>query len=439
MLPENRNEKNTKKNHPFRLSMNAWLFVLLLLYIGISPIYDYGRAYIGLPRLGINVIVVIGFIIWIIFKLHSGIKLSVNRTYYLLILLLCIVTIYQLAAYPRVAMYGDTNILNYFTTTIFSVFFFAVGANVTKIYNVWTIPFWHKICYYIYFFTLFCLVLAIINNGVSYSNLIEKLIILPSGSDESFNYLRFADFFAMFTLMLISWEKRLIIRNCLIVCGAIVLFAVNSRTTFYLYLLVIVIFVFSRINTYLKVTIIALILLALTIGNVADVQDYAQGIASKYERTSVYRMFRLADLEKDSSYIARQRILQEGWTELSKDWFFGNGYMGEAETLGKGRYIHNWLSFWYAYGFIPFVLFCALSIRLLFSTYTVWKNRKNDPVVNFVFIYSVLAFLSIILARSYVYTNIWFCLAAMAVISKEMVHDAGASKISKNYKLISRY
>jgi hypothetical protein len=410
-------EMNTSAKHTVHLSLNAWLFVLLLFYIGISPVYDFARVYLGIPQLGINLILFIGFVVWLVLKAFSGVSINVSRTYYLILFLLGIVSIYQIAAYPRVMGYGELSFLNYFTTMSFSIFFLVSGANIVKLYQVWNKPPWRKFCYMVYGFMLFAVVLAIINNGISYSNIIEKLIILPSGSDKSFNYLRFADSFAMFTIMLIAWEKKPLIRNCLIVCGLIVLFAVNSRTTFFLFVLVMVIFVFNRLNALLKAAIIAVILILLTMGNLSNIHGSLEGIASKYEGTSVHRMFRVIDLEKDSSYIARQRLLQEGWTELRQDWLFGKGYMGEAETLGKGSYIHNWLSFWYVYGFIPFILFCGLSIKLSLSTYTIWKKRKNDPLVNFVTIYSAFALLSIILARSYVYTNIWFCLAAMAAIS----------------------
>ena len=419
---EYRNE-HTLSKHTVRLSLNVWLFVLLVLYLGISPVYDFARGYLDIPQLGINLILFIGLVVWLVLKAFSGVSINLSRTYYLILFLVGIVSIYQIAAYPRVMEYGDLSFLNYFTTISFSIFFLLIGANIVKLYQVWNKPPWRKFCYVVYCFVLFAVVLAIINNGVSYSNIIGKLIILPSGSDKSFNYLRFADYFAMFTIMLIAWEKRPFIRNCLIVCGLIGLFAINSRTTFFLFALVMVIFIFNRLNKILKAAVITVILLLLTVGNVSDVQYYTQGIASKYEGTPVHRMFRVTDLEMDSSYIARQRLLQEGWAELRQDWLFGKGYMGEAETLGKGSYIHNWLSFWYAYGFIPFVLFCGLSFKLILSTYTLWKRRKNNPVINFVFMYSVLAFLSIILARSYVYTNIWFCLAAMAAVSHNYKHS----------------
>lgn len=117
----------------------------------------------------------------------------------------------------------------------------------------------------------------------------------------------------------------------------------------------------------------------------------------------------------DPSAQRRVELLKIGVESLRHHWLLGH-FMGEAIEVGKGAYIHNWLSFWAAYGIGPFLLSLWCLLALLIKT---WKRRS-------LLAFSLMAFtvLAILVARSYTWPYVWFAIGFSSSVSRLAVPSA---------------
>ena len=93
-------------------------------------------------------------------------------------------------------------------------------------------------------------------------------------------------------------------------------------------------------------------------------------------------------------------------------------FMGDIESNfgNEGRYIHNYLSFWRQFGLIPFlVFFLLLGYKSISICYEWLRDKKFNPVVQFLFYFTIFALLEIVIARSYVFPYIWLSISGIAV------------------------
>lgn len=104
---------------------------------------------------------------------------------------------------------------------------------------------------------------------------------------------------------------------------------------------------------------------------------------------------------------SRLELLRQGFHLLEQHWLLGY-FMGEVMEAGKGAYIHNWLSFWLAYGIGPFVLSIWLLLSLVVKS---WCQRKGASLALIGFNLLVFALLAISLFRSYIWPYFWFSLS----------------------------
>ena len=109
----------------------------------------------------------------------------------------------------------------------------------------------------------------------------------------------------------------------------------------------------------------------------------------------------------DGSYQARNYIEQVALADIRNIWF--TGYLFREIFLfgNPGYYIHNILSFWVSYGFIPFILLIGLVLNNLKK---IILNLKYLDKYNYSLI-GIFIFLLIesLVSRSYYYPCIWFC------------------------------
>ena len=106
----------------------------------------------------------------------------------------------------------------------------------------------------------------------------------------------------------------------------------------------------------------------------------------------------------DPSLQGRSYLLEKGLIMLQRNWLLGQ-FMIEVIEIGRGSYIHNWLSFWLAYGIGPFLLSTWLIAILLIKS---WHSRERNE--HGILAFCVLAYcvLCITLGRSYIWPYIWF-------------------------------
>ena len=119
---------------------------------------------------------------------------------------------------------------------------------------------------------------------------------------------------------------------------------------------------------------------------------------------------------EDRSANMRIEDLNRGIEDLSGNWVLGT-FMGDVENNfgDSGEYIHNYLSFWRQFGFIPFIILCGILIYNSSYVFYRWiKYRSPDSAFNFLFYFTVFSMLLIITSRSYVFPYIWLSVGGIS-------------------------
>ena len=122
----------------------------------------------------------------------------------------------------------------------------------------------------------------------------------------------------------------------------------------------------------------------------------------------------LFNREADESYEARKVILSEGVQYLKENWLIGR-FLDEWWREGtSGGYIHNWLSFWQAYGLMPFLLSLALFGR---TGLALWRQlpKPTDKTGTAVALW-MYAMLAIITSRAYGWAFLWLVFGVVTTI-----------------------
>ena len=131
------------------------------------------------------------------------------------------------------------------------------------------------------------------------------------------------------------------------------------------------------------------------------------------------RMFRLLVGVSDASQNMRQEHLSEGIEDLSNNWLLGS-FMGDVQdNFGKsGKYIHNYLSFWRQFGLVPFIGFFIILVIKVSSISIIWlRDKKNDPVKQFLFCFTIFSLIEILIARSYICPYIWLSISGISMLT----------------------
>ena len=128
------------------------------------------------------------------------------------------------------------------------------------------------------------------------------------------------------------------------------------------------------------------------------------------------RMFRFFISGQDSSLTTRESILQDGFKELSYqfNWIIGD-FLGDYDKNNDslGGYIHNYLSFLRQFGVIPFFIFSLLLLFLYAKLSLNYLLNRKNKILEFLFVYTTIFFLQIIVARSFTSAYIWISLTAI--------------------------
>ncbi|MEE3038091.1 MAG: hypothetical protein VX344_06705, partial [Bacteroidota bacterium] len=105
-----------------------------------------------------------------------------------------------------------------------------------------------------------------------------------------------------------------------------------------------------------------------------------------------------------------------GFKELSYqfNWLIGD-FLGDFNKNNDslGGYIHNYLSFLRQFGIIPFFTFSIVIIFLYTKLLLNYLLNKKIKILEFLFVYTSIFLLQIIVARSFTSAYIWISLTAI--------------------------
>jgi hypothetical protein len=237
-----------------------------------------------------------------------------------------------------------------------------------------------------------------------------RLMFKSETGDMLYNYLALGDSLALLGLIMLGLLKRPTFRLATFFIVAVSLFFAYSRTSFFLFLLAapLVLFIGSRNAQRIGVAVVLAIVVAIIVG----VASESESLGPAIERMTVL----LFEREADESYLSRQTILAEGIRNLQENWIVGR-FLDEWWQNGlAGSYMHNWLSFWQAYGVIPFLgsiaLFVATGLML-------WKQLlKPTPLTGTAIALWTFAILAIVTSRAYGWPFLWLALGFVTALSQ---------------------
>ena len=214
------------------------------------------------------------------------------------------------------------------------------------------------------------------------------------------SYIEIADGLAIMTFWMASLIGHRRIRNLFLALVGMLLFFTLSRASFYAYMATLSLLVLFRARWSVRILYTS----ALVVIIAASYGFYQiPAIQTPYRILAV-----IQNPYMDESLQLRAYYFAKGLERLSDHWLLGN-FMAEVILgEGQGTYIHNWLSFWEAYGLGPFVLSLGVfaiavlrSIKLL-----AWKGMLSGVRLFFVGV-CFYCIINVIVARAYVWPYIW--------------------------------
>lgn len=265
-----------------------------------------------------------------------------------------------------------------------------------------------NITYIIYLTFVFIIVFMTIRNS-GFSLDITKMSIMGHNVnivDEKFDYLSFSDRFAMATLFIISTIENKYLKILTSGTGILLLTFTLSRTSLYMFALIIfIIYLKYFIKSKKKLLIIYLLMLLAFITLYGFKDNFtSSGFISRDSRMGIL----LADRESDGSYQGRKLLKSMGEETIRENWFFGK-FLYEVERDQKpGGYIHSIMSYWAEYGLIVFTLVLFLSAYLFVKMIICFFRKKESPVLVFISSYTIYVVISLYISRSYFSPYIWF-------------------------------
>ncbi|MBC7260536.1 MAG: hypothetical protein H5T63_00870 [Chloroflexi bacterium] len=229
-------------------------------------------------------------------------------------------------------------------------------------------------------------------------------------------YLQISDAFALLTFFVAAVAERKAMRVVVLLLGGVLLFATLSRASFLFYWLVVglrALLAPGRRRPLQAALLLAAAVTAVVVVLTVNVPPDAWG---------PYRMVEfLRTPLADESVHARLGLLAEGLPRFSGHWLLGSFMAEVTQGAGMGTYIHNWLSFWEAYGLGPFLLSSALIAAIVYGALRVFGRHEVSKVQLCAAYIGMFCFFQVAMARSYVWPYIWLAIGASSTLWRRRV------------------
>jgi len=361
-------------------------WILLLTYLVFQPVYKYFEYVNGWAHINISAILFIMLFCLLVLK-SLDIDFGCSDVYLMAFVLLVYVTVIQLVSLPWVLEFSTQ--MTYLKTTSRSLMgywiFWIIGGYFPKIISS---PYYRQILLILWLAVTGAIIANALSNPLAFALILDRQSI----------YLLLADAYALFTLLLIFGLHSSFFRIIVAIVAMITLFGMWSRTSFYAFLAVFMLYLWQNNRGMLLVTIAALV--ALFFNGLGDIANE--------------RMLRIITGGSDRSLSMRAHILQTGLMELDRVWLLGQ-FMGDVEyKMGSsGYYIHNYLSFWRQFGLIPFLILVLLAGYNFLLIGLRWIRYQLDTQGSILFYVTTFIVIEIVISRSFLHPYIWFSLAAI--------------------------
>ncbi len=393
-----------------RISGLVWFYLIyavsVLFFYLISPTIVYLILWERLPKIGLSIIYglllipAFGLRLLLLLTRQMGIRTRHLAAGYLLLVW---ISILQLIWFPYAStQVGSQLVLSHMAFTFIAAWMLWLGGEALGCLIIQRPRFTRTLVITVYL----GLALVIVDGVIKAFGLYGRAFFLFQNpvSLELYNYLGLADSVAVTGLLLLGLLDRdkLYQIVAVYISTVFLLFLVHSRNSFYCFILAGLLVATYKFEyrqkqqfllALLGISVVMVFLIMLGLLNLGDVL--------------LFQRFTDVFTGTDPSMQKRWELLAEGLNILKENWLLGY-FMGEVVEIGRGSYIHNWLSFWVAYGIGPFLL----SLWLLFSLlYKVWRQCKGNSLAPLGLGLMMFIILSISLARSYIWPYFWLGLS----------------------------
>lgn len=243
----------------------------------------------------------------------------------------------------------------------------------------------------IFFFLILCV--------IAYRTNPETFMVQYDLISQDLNYLSICDFIVVWIFMLLSFGVNKKINFIyLFLLSVLMLFLVGSRSTTYIFILSVIIYL-----AILRPIIFGIPLVAIVFSSVIYLTEHIEDLVG------LGRMFSIIDFTQDQSFLERQEMRSTAIDRISENPFFGD-YGGAIRDYGNiGAYAHDIISYWQQYGLIPFLLVVLITILMLRSFYKSILNIHKDGsgFDKFIIMYFPFVLIQMIFSRSYDWPFIW--------------------------------
>lgn len=409
---------------------DALAMIALALYL-LMPVWGYLIFLQLVPAAPLSVVFGAMMLVVLVFRGYGWLKWRwrlPSGNYALLWLLLVWVTLLQLYWGPKTIFQAAPGM--YLMTVAFTIgaYLFLLGGEVAAFHLVsqteMTVWVWRGVV------LIFILLLLTVTVGVGFSLAISHKFLfyfVRRHPRSVYNYQLLSDTIAFFSLLVMArYGPRGLSRSVgLYVITAFALFTAYSRATLLVYLIVGGVFVLMLAwpDARQRRLLLGMMAAGLILGLLAIVFVRTR-IDSNSVLSVIWGRYFSAQSFWTDFWEPRLRLWNQSMPFLRRYWLWGR-FMYEAIVFEAGDYIHNWVSFWLAYGIVPF----ALSLYLLSATLVAAvRGMRSHPWARLAFVLILYNVLMITLARAYVWRFFWLTLALpIALLAFSTNHDVGKS------------
>jgi len=395
---------------------DAMALGLLYLYL-LIPLWSYLIFLGALPKIRLTlvfavlIIPILALRVWLLVTKKRPLP---DKRYALLWVLLLWITVLQIAwALNTLSQIGVNEYLSGIAFTV-GAYIFVLGAETLAI-QLSAHDEWHHIVWLGLTFIYVALIAMILYGITRYFFTKNQLLFLFTlhHPKRVYNYQVLADTLAILSLLMLAryGASGLLRRFAIYGVSALFLFFAYSRASVAAFLitggLLILLQSWKDLQQRKK-------LLRITLGGallfgigMAGLSALSKNVENAGSLSLLMQRFFSTNTFHNSSFQVRIHLWDQSLPFLKSYWFRGR-FMYEVVIFEKGAYAHNWLSFWLAYGVLPFLL----SLTLLFGAFiTAIKQcsvREWTPLACSLLLYNILM---IVAARPYIWVYFWLTLA----------------------------
>ncbi len=372
--------------------------LLLVLWIFVRPIEKYYENVYHSLRINFTILALFFLFVLLgilLLKIVKNKRINLNKENIFALFLILLVVSIQLVSLPILLNYMNMiTVLKYFSMTFIGYLsFYFMGRNLVYISQKRKILYFSWILSTLVYFNAFLIS--------------DNFFIYLDGAQI---YLMLADAYAILSIFVMVLVEKKYIKYVTFIITSFILFTLVSRTSFFLFIFVSIIY-FSFLNWKLSLVLFSLLFM----GIITNFDYIVNDLGKKN------RMIRLFTTGEDSSLNHRYEIKLDNRKHITIERIALGEYMSDVIDFGhSGHYIHSYESFLYSFGILPFVWLYGILGFIFFKLVANIKLFLQDSILQLIGILGLFLTIEIMFSRAYVTPYIWIIIGALPVLIQKV-------------------